>query len=161
MTNYEIMNNTADKLLDIALKHDNLLYYVVGSDMYKMVVRDFSGKEVYSPDLVMSSIYRRYKNNSNDSIDQKVFAIFDQLTKNCVSGPILINTLSNIEYQMRSEKEGHAPFTLDCDKLLENLKNNLMVNRQKITRTIEDINYMDEFKNHNQLLSETYGHKIL
>ncbi len=160
---YEIKQNTADKLLDIALDYNKLKYYLLGVAGYELTVIDTDGSLVISPELVMGAIYKKYTIAPEIQIDKKVCDTLSYLINRTKDGSTLLTILSEIEYQMLNEKENRAPFTMDCSKLLQDIKENIARNYSLYQKT-NDINkdgFIGEFKHHDRLLQESYNQKIL
>ena len=160
---YEIKQNTADKLLDTALDYNKLKYYLLGVAGYEVTVIDTNGTLVNSPEFIMGAIYKKYTNVPEIQIDKKVYDTLSYLINRTKDGSTLLTILSEIEYQMLNEKENRAPFTMDCSKLLQDIKENIARNYSLYQKAI-DINkegFIGEFKYHDRLLGESYNQKIL
>lgn len=160
---YEIKQNTAEKLLDIALKHGSFEYYVLGIAGYRVTVPDIDGTPVNGVNFVMNAIYNKHIKMPELQIDKKFYDILSDVIDFTTDGTLILTILSEIEYQMLAAKENRAPFTIDCSKLLEDIKENIARNYSLYQRSIDSNKngFIGEFKYHDELLRESYNQKIL
>lgn len=159
--NYKVTKELAEKLLDIALKYDELDKFIIGYPGYELYVNDGMGQKINSVDAMMKAIYKRYL--SDNSISDKLYVAIESRVNSTKNGITLLHLLDIIQYQMRSEKQNVSPFDIDCAMLLQCVKNNIVQNKAVYSRGFKDHKegFIDEFKNFNQTLETNYGHRIL
>ena len=150
-------------LLHMALKHDELYQYVGQWYSYK-IDRQQQVKLVYPAELVLQTIYDKYASDPSSRIDAKLYEAMEYSFKASKNGITHLNLIRLIEQQLKAEKEHKAPFTIDCQSLLEILKENIAQNAAQYTKPIADLDlpsgFMAEFATHNDVLKE-YGYSIL
>ncbi len=145
----------AYKLLDIALLHDKLEQFLLSYSLYGI----YSEKEIeekgFPTQLIMESIYRKFRENPDMKIDQKVFQIFHDRFMSSKAGNYILPMIKELEYQLMCERNKTAPFKLDCKTLLEGLSQNIKTNKSYFE------NRMVDFEIHNDYLNAHYGHKFM
>lgn len=122
-------SNLADGYLNIALQHDMLEDFLVGSSLFALKSKDGYGNLVFSSMHVMEAIYKKYK-NEDKTLSNKVYETLLKVLQNSKYPQDIFNVTDNIIYQIYSEKEGKAPFLMNNKVLLEALKNNLSQNKE-------------------------------
>ena len=126
MSNFIANIDLASKYLEIALKCNELEEFLTGDPLYELTLRDMYGNKIYSAMHVMEAIYEKHRNDPDLNLDKMTYDVFVKvLDESCYSRDI-INTLSNIEYQINSQKHNNAAFNLDVDDLLSKVRANVL-----------------------------------
>ncbi len=161
MNNYLYVKELAEKLLDIALKYDELDKFITGYPGYEVTVNDGIGNKVNSIDAIMQSIYKKYGENS--SITEHLYTAIAVRINSTKNGETLLYLIDMIKYQMREEKANTAPFKINCIELLDLVKENIIRNRDIYNRPFKThINgFMEDFKIAANNLELTCGYVLL
>ena len=152
----------AMEILDISLEFNDLYKFLVGWNGFELFGKNVYGTKEQNYQLVMQAIYKKYETEPKISnLFQETIVDFLKTSKN---GFFVLNILNLVKYQMRCEKEGIAPFKVDCDKLLLSISNNIKVNKELYEKQYKEIplgNFMSEFKYFDDDFSNNYGRRIL
>jgi len=159
MNKFEIDREHARNVLEIALKYGELKKFLCGNPYYKLETHDSMGNAIHNYQLVMQSIYDKYKEDKTSEIDKKMFDAIIDFLKTEKYEPLLFNMIHVIEYQMMAEKQKSAPFELDCIEILKELKNNIERNKERFINNKFDA--WKKLEGHDQMINQHFGHKIL
>jgi len=159
MNNKEIEQKRAKEMLDIALEFGKLKDFLCGSALYRLETQDSMGNKINNYHLVMQSIYDKYNEDKSSGIDKRTFEAIIDFLKTEKYEPLLLNIINDIEYQMLAEKQGVAPFKLDCIEMLKELKNNIERNKERFKDARFDT--WKKLEDHDQIINQNYGHRIL
>ena len=150
----------SEKLLNLALKTNKLKNYLVGEGIFDLKMETKGGLKINNYFLVMEAIYKKYKEKKQEEIDKKVYDAMLKILKTTTNEMDVYSLMLMIEYQMYSEKVKYAPFELDNNELLKELKNNIERNKE-IYMQSQSISW-SKFEEHNQILETKFGcNKIL
>lgn len=165
MENNNLVREHAINLLNIAIKNNELKYYISGIMGYNIYSKKMDANSDFPVSLIMESIYKVYVEKPNLLLDKKFSEAISEVFKNSKNGQSLMRVVSLIEYQLRQEKKGVAPFNIDSASLLKILSTNIKQNKKLYSQPISDLNlqrgFISEFENHNRTLESNYDHKIL
>ena len=150
------------KILDLAIKIGDLHFFMTGLGVYNINAKNGYGVKEHDISLVMKAIYKRYETNPDMSTEfyDSLMYIYNT-TKH---GGIMLQSFKIIKHQLRAEKSGSAPFTIDCEKLLQAAKENIIRNREMYLRRFDDLptgTHMGEFTYVDAELYKEYGYHIL
>ena len=162
MMNVKLLKEYAYGVLEVAIKSDTLKWYVAGIPLFSIKSLNEFGQEEECIFAKMEAVYQYYKNNPDSKIDIKLEEVLTFFTLNAKADYAVINFLKYVEYQIVAEKENRAPFAMNNEKLLSNLKQNLEQNK-KLYQSDEygKKGFMATIQQHNEMLSRNYGYKIL
>lgn len=163
---YEILKELANGKLDIALKFNRLKYYLAGAPLYEVTTRDCAGREVQATGVIMSNIYERHKNDPQLMLDKKVYDTLLQMEGNSKHPLFLAGGLKCIGCHLDAEKNGYATFHMDCEKLLEALRQNLTENKDLfLSKRYKEVpgiaEALDDLKEQIRIFQEQFGIKIM
>lgn len=162
MMNMSLLQELARDMLKTSLKYNLFDRYVTSIGTYSISIDDGYGGKLECISVKMEAIYEYYKNNPESNIDQKFYDNLLEYTYKAKTLWPLVSMLRMIEYQILSEKEGRAPFKMDNDALLDNIKRNLNDNK---TLYESEIYKKDKFLNimgdYNKNLNEKVGRGIM
>lgn len=160
--NMNALKNYATRLLELALEVGDLDMYLASVEPYEIVVKDQQGNDVLNHFIKMEAIYDYYRANKELKLDKKVFDTLYELTINGKSDLAIFSILAVIEHQIVAEGQNRAPFKMDNEVLLANLRKNLQDNKELYQSDVyNDIGFMNSIRQHDEMLSNNYGHKIL
>lgn len=154
--------DVAVKLLDVAIKYNDLRVFLIGGPGYELNAPNGYGVSEQNTTLAMQAIYKKYA--TDPTIKDKLQAeILDYLnfSKN---GSVIVRLLDIIKYQMSSEKVGTAPFKLECEKLLVAAKENIIRNKELYTEYFAELpsgTFLGEFKRFDEDFNNKCGMRIL
>ena len=159
---YDDLRELALKLLDIALKHNDLDQYLEGSPLYEIITHDTMGNKVQATSIVMESVYEKYKSNPELELDKKAYEALKKIGKEAKYIGYITNGIDDIMYQLNAEKENRAPFHLNYEELLKGFRNNLYENRDLYwdPEYIED-ELQEILETQDRILWEQYNIKLL
>lgn len=106
---------------------------------------------------VMETIYDDYRAHPELKINERLQEVLNEAVANEPGGMFLENAIDCLLYQMRSEKQNTAPFTLDIGALLDALRENIREHRADLYER----DMMEALENYDQTLREHYGVSIL
>ena len=158
----ELLKKHADSVLNFALENNCFEKFVIGNPMWSVKIKNQEGEYEDCIYAKMEAIYKYHKQNPSSRIDKKFYTILKEYTPIVKGDEAFITILRTIEYQVVAEAENTAPFKIDNVQLLNNLKNNLLIN-QNLYRSpnYEQKNFWSKIEQCNETLSSNYGHKIL
>lgn len=160
MLNAELLEEYAYKVLEVAIEGKNLDFYIGGVGPYRILTKDALGNDVESITIKMEAIYKYAR--ANPTFGELVYDTLKKATVIVKASRPLINILSSIEYQIVAEGENRAAFKMNNAELLENLRQNLAINKELYsTEPYVKNNFMDTIQQHDEMLSRYYGYKIL
>ena len=160
--NMEPLKHYATELLKIALEKDLLYEYLFSIEPFVLSIREPNGGYASDQYFKMYVLYDYYKSNPDIGLEKKLFDTLNEWTKKGKSSKFILSLLNVIECQILSELEKTAPFKLNNELLLSNLKKNLSDNRSLYESEIyEKKGFMGSIREHDEKLYQNYGHKIL
>ena len=160
--NMDALKNYATRLLEYALKRGHLDEYLVSLGPYEIFVKDQQGNDILNHSIKMEAIYDYYRTNKDSNLDNMVFDALYKYTQIGKSSLVIYSMLGVIEHQIVSERQNKAPFKIDNETLLANLRKNLNDNKALYESEIyEQKGFMNNIRQHDEMLSNNYGHKIL
>ena len=160
--NVKRLKEYAYEVLEASLKHDALDWYIIGISSYSITIKNEMGQEEECIFAKMEAIYQYYKNNPTSQIGKKLEELLAKFTLNLTGFYGIKSVLQCIEYQIVAEKENRAPFVMNNELLLNNLKQNLQQNKTLYqTEPYNKVGFMSTIQQHDEMLSKNYGHKIL
>ena len=162
MMNMEALKQLANSLLNRAFRYDEFDRYVGAYIPYSITMPDGHGGEMECISVKMEAIYDCYRNNPDSGIDKKFYEALLKGTSTAVVTRIMVAMLRTIEYQIMAENAKIAPFKIDNDVLLLNIKENLIKNRELYnSKRFQNEGFFDLMQQHNNDLMENYGRKIM
>lgn len=158
----ELIKKHADSMLKFALENNNFEKFVLGNPMWSVKIKNADSEYEDCIYAKMEAIYKYYRENPNFEIDKKLYMILNQYTNIVKGDEAFLTILKTIEYQIVAEAEKRAPFVLENEQLLNNLKKNLL-NNQTLYRSqpYDEKKFWNTIEQYNESLSSNYGHKIL
>lgn len=154
-----LMRVYAEKMLDLAIKHNKIESYVSGEPPLKITAVTEDGKKINNSMLVMKCIYKKHLKNKELELDKKVYDAMMKVLKTRNHEDLVLNVLRNIEYHIFLQNEGVAPFEMDCAELLKEAKNNIIRNKNRFEN--DKYGMWTDLENINEAFENNYGHKIL
>ena len=162
MLNVELLEEYAYNVLKVALNNNDLRRFILGFPPYSIEIQDDSGNNSECIFAKMEAVYQYSKENPTAEIGEQLHELLKTLTVIVRSVDAFINVLRVVEYQIVAEQEKRAPFKMNYEELLENIKNNLAANKVIYTSEIYvQYNFMGTIQQHNEMLSRNYGYSIL
>ena len=176
-----------DYLLELALKEDLLDKFIAGTGFFEITAPP--GMNIppsYSAGETMRTIYRRYEKSNNQNAPLPTQNILRKLFKKHKSHKIsidnnkniplltqnaflkifntykskrILNAIDAINYHMTCEKNGKAPFKLDCQVVLEKARENIINNRDLFQNG--EYSFWKELENADKRLNASHGMHIL
>ena len=119
----------ADAYLSLALKHNDLGGFLTGSPVFAMCLPDGYGGWSFSAMHVVEALFRKYNEDPQTGFEVQVqkaledeLLRYPKLSSSNRTGEVVL-------YFLAQEKQGTAPFHLDCGRILDILKKNISENR--------------------------------
>ena len=158
-----LLREMVRKKLKIARKYKDsymksLEELIIGKSTFATISRNpVTGRPEHNIYAVMETLYEDYREHPELHINKDFEKVLEQALSNEVGRTYLHNAIELLLYQMRSQKQGTAAFDLDCIKLLQDLRRNIVEHRDEL----ELRNMMEELDNYNATLEEHYKQTIL
>lgn len=148
-----------DYLLELALKKDLLDKFIAGTGFFEITApQGMNVPPSYSASETMQTIYRKYEKDNKQNIplltQNAFYKIFDEYKSRRI-----VNAINAINYHMSLEKDGKAPFKLDCQTILEKARENLINNKDLFQNG--EYSFWDDLENADKNLNESHGIHIL
>lgn len=158
----ELMRRMAESRLENCRKwereEDFYSDFILGKSTFALPqYNQFTGQYEQCIWGVMETIYDDYKAHPELKINEKLQEVLMEGLLHEVHSVGLENAIECLLYQMRSEKQNTAPFTLDCGALLDALRENIRERREELYNW----DMMTTLENYDQTLREHYGVSIL
>ena len=159
----ELLRKMVRKKLKIARESKdsymkNLEKLIIGKSTFATVRRNpVTGRPEHNIYAVMETLYEDFREHPELHINKDFEKVLENTLSNEVDRTYLHNAIELLLYQMRSQKQGTAAFELDCIKLLQDLRRNIVEHRDEL----ELRNMMEELNNYNSTLEEHYKQTIL
>ena len=140
------------------LREQSYEEFIIGKSTFAIITRNpQTGRPEHNIWAVMETIYDDYRKHPELGINKILEAVLDKTLSSEVHSTYLKNAIEELMYQLRSEKQGTAPFKLDCIRLLEHLRENIKTNKAEL----ELRNMMGDLGNYNATLEEHYKQSIM
>ena len=160
--NTNLLKQYSEEKLALSLKYNAFDMYVLGVTPYGVKIKNVEGQEEECIFAKMEAIYKCYNEDKELEIDKKLYEVLLEYAPKVKGISGVITILRTIEYQIVKEKEGMSPFEMDNQKLLQELKNNLAVNKELYqSEKYQSKDFWNTIEEHNNTLYENYGYKIL
>lgn len=165
MSYYELNKEHAKKLLNIAIKNNNILDFVLCRGLYQILPPETIKQNGFPVQIIMQSIYETYEEQPETKLDSKFFEeVKNYMLGGKTGGIYVIRLLYDIEYQLEAEKDKKAPFHINCNELLKLISDCIKKNKEKF-ESYDPVHLarglMPEFEEHDDYLDRHFGHKIL
>lgn len=161
---YDRSKQLSLKLLDVALKNGQLADFVAMKPAYRIESRDLNG--IVGPNMyfTMEAIYDYYRSNPNSGIDKDFYNSLIFLAQS-YSGELMVErVLGIIDYQLNSEKSKSAPFEIDCQSVLNVLRNTIVANKaiyEKPDVERDNHSFWQSIEKYNEDFNQKYGRRVL
>lgn len=164
MNSYEKNKQHINELLEISLKVDDFEKFVLMRPFYCIETRDLNG--FVRPNLYfsMEAIYDYYRNNPSSRIDLLLYNTLIYISGRYKGESVIEQVLNIVQYQLDSEKKQLAPFKIDCQSVLNELKKTIIKNKEMYMQPKEVRGYIpfwNNIENYDLELQKMYGHKVL
>ena len=160
--NVDALNDYAYGKLKLALEYNAFHLFILGVQPYGVRVPAYSSSEKEECIFAkMHAIYKYYNDFPDECINVKLFNLLTKDAPRIKGDYAFITVLRTIEYQILAEKEGRAPFSFDCQGLVELLKKNLQENKALYTSEVyQQVHFMETIKEHHKALAN-YGYSLM
>lgn len=151
--------------LERSLKLNEFDRYLMMLGGYGIETRDWDGYQRDNPNFTIEGIYEYYKKYPQSGIDKKMYDTLLKIAKES-SLDILIDTiLSIITFQLYYEKNNTAPFKIDCQSILDELRKTLWKHKATYQSKCKDedtpVVFWTEVEYYNRDLCERFGYRLL
>ena len=145
--------------LNFSKKYNKFADFIMGRGVYAVtMINPLTHEREQCTWAVMETVYNDYRKNPEEKINEKLFSVLENEFKNENGCDFILNAIDCVLYQMRSEAQKTAPFSMDNVKLLECAKDNIIRNKEKYNKGQE----MKQMLNDRDAdLFENYGYKIM
>lgn len=150
-------NKYNDTLLKVALERKELVNFITGIGLYEISAPQGMNVDMaFSYKEVMDTIYRNIHKYSGLSIltEDSFSYIFDNFKSD-----FIIRALNALNYHMLCEKNGTSTFKMDNAKLLQKVKNNIIVNKELFQKG--EYPFWQEIEDVDKNMSNSHGIHIL
>ena len=158
--NKELIKN----LLKIAIKDNDFVNFVMMMPNYCIETRDLNGFVKPNRNYTMQAIYEYYNETPKSRMYELLYNTLIYISKEYKGEKAIETVIETIQYQLDSEKNNLAPFKIDCQSILNELRLNLLKNKEMYLQQKKSFDYVpfwNNIENYNIVLQENYGHKIL
>ena len=158
----DLIERATDRI-ELARKYENQFpdayeRFFLGKKTFAILTVDpTTGRPRHNTWPVMQATYDDYRKNPDKRIDLKLSEVLHDTLKNETISAYLRSAIEELMFQMHCEKDGFAPFKLDCLNMLHELKDNIIRNKDKFE--LNDM--MKEIEGYNATLKEHYNQNIL
>ena len=157
-------NKLIKKLLKIAVKNNDFENFVLMRPNYCIESRDLNGFVVPNRYYTMNAIYECYKEDSSLQLDVLLYNALINISKKYKGERAIETVLETVKYHLDAEKNNVAPFKIDCQSILNELRNMLLKNKDMYMEKKEVFNnvpFWNNIEEYDSTLLNNYGHKIL
>lgn len=145
--------------LNFSKKYNKFADFIMGRDVYAVtMINPLTHEREQCTWAVMETVYNDYRKNPEEKINEKLFNVLEDEFKNGNGSISILNTVDCVLYQLRSEAQKTAPFSMDNEKLVECAKDNIIRNKKRYNKSKEMKRML---KDRNADLFENYGYKIM
>lgn len=143
----------AKKWLKLAISKNELANFAIGLPPYAEI------KSKYEPILVpnLEVLYAYYEESKESNFDQDVENAVIQIVEECGDNEcIILHTLRFVVTHLAYEKRGAAKFSLDCSKLLDEIKKKVINNKRRFQKKNGTDDVWDLIEFYDSLLREQH-----
>ena len=146
-------------LLDCVKKYNDFADFIMGRRALALtMINPLTHEREHCTWAVMETVYNDYRKNPEEKINEKLFNVLEEEFKNGNGAISILHAVDCVLYQLRSEAQKTAPFSMDNEKLVECAKDNIIrnkdiYNKRKVMKQM--------LKDRNADLFENYGYKIM
>ena len=143
--------------IEVCIKYNdkNLNPMLTGS--FSIDTYNANGEVEQSIWAVMEGIYDYYREHPTADVVEMVNNSFESVFDNLRHPRHIINVIKCIEYQMMCEKQGTAPFKINCMKLLNEAADYILKNKERY----QMMGYYDQFEAMDKDIQNNYGGRII
>lgn len=139
-----LIENEYLEKLRFCLKYDMFSDYITGMAGPDVV---FLGHNDFNFDICVKSIYYMYEDLKYEKIFNDLNNSIDEITSKYKDFKFLYGLVRFIETHLYYQKQKNTPFNLDVDKILLNIKNNLL-NNKTLYDSYGKNNYLEAVRNY-------------
>lgn len=158
--NRELISN----LLKIAIKDNEFVNFVLMMPNYCIETRDLNGFVKPNRYYTMQAIYDYYNENPKFKIDELLYNTLINISREYKGEQAIETVLETVQYQLDFEKKNLAPFKIDCQSILNELRLTLLKNKEMYLQQKKSFDYVpfwNNIENYNTELQEKFNHKVL
>ena len=161
-----MLKQLAKKFIAIELQYGGDIKDLLGGKLtFCIGVPSENGEIEHSTWAVMEAIYEYYKEHPEVKIDEIMYKSLEEDFSERQYPKHILNEIKMVQYQMMCEKQGTAPFKLDCIKLLNIAAENILEHKdfyQKYwTEEYGPKGSLVEFEALNENLKNHHGQSIM
>lgn len=152
------------ELLKVAIKDNEFADFVLMMSNYCIETRDLNGFVKPNRYYTMQAIYEYYDENPKSKIDELLYNTLIYISREYKGEQSVETVLETVRYQLNSEKKNLAPFKIDCQSILNELRLTLLKNKEMYLQPKKSFDYVPfwtNIENYNTVLKEKYNHKVL
>ena len=159
----DLLREKAEAVLKVVRKYENTnpeVYekFIIGKSTAAIIsMNPVTGRPEHNIWAVMETVYEDYRKHPERQINLKLYEVLQNTLRHEIIPTYLHNAIEELLYQLRSEKQGTAPFQLDCSQLIYALRENVCEKRGNLIIS----GMMKEIKNYDKTLKEYPSVSIL
>lgn len=158
----DLLRRKAEAVLTVVRKYEDTSpdayeMFIIGKSTAAIIsMNPVTGRPEHNIWAVMETVYEDYRKHPERQIHLRLQEVLQNALRHETLSTYLHNAIEELLYQLRSEKQGTAPFQLDCPQLIDALRENVRENRGKLLQN----SMLKEIENYNKILKENYGAAI-
>lgn len=143
--------------IEICINDNDKNFTPILTGIFEIETHNANGEVENSIWAVMEGIYDYYKEHPELEIEEMMNNSFESVFKYDRPPGHVANAIKCIEYQMMCEKQGTAPFKINCMKLLNEAADCILRNKE----TYQKMGYYDQFEAMDRDIQKNYGARLL
>lgn len=132
---------------------DEMSCVLGGIGFFRLENANLNGDKEVAVNIIMDTLYELNKQTPEEEYDIKTQEAFESALKSFKTVDALNNSLRALEYHLYAKKNNIATFDLNCNKILECLKTNLLENKD----FFNEAEFQKMLKDHNNYISSNFG----
>lgn len=151
-------------LLIIAIRNKEFVEFVLMMPNYCVETRDLNGFVKPNRYYTMQAIYEYYSENPEVKLDELLYDALIYISTSYKGEGAIENVLEVVKYQLHHEKDGLAPFKIDCQAVLDKLRVTIFENKEMYLKSKEAFDFVpfwNTIEKYNLLFKEKYAHNVL
>ena len=128
-------------------------------------MRDLNGFVKPDRSYAIDAIYDHYRNDPSSGIDSMMFDALTAIARKYRGEMAVEAVLDIVNRQLGNEKSGDAPFTIDCQAILDALRPTLIENKEMYLTPKESFDFVPFWNTvvevYDRVLKEKYGCRVL
>ena len=164
MSTFDARKKHIRKILEIAIRNNGFEDYLLIMPCYCIENRNLNGVVEPNRYFTMEGIYDYYRDHPQSHIDELMYTTLCSIAAKYKGESAVLDVLETVEYQLIGEERNNAPFTIDCQSVLNELQTTLLKNKEMYMTPKQSFNYIPFWKTleeYDLKFREKYGLSVL